>query len=126
MAWALAYHHGLDTCPFCSIDRHRIWIESEYAIALPDTFTVTEGHTLVVPRKHVGSIYELSGLEQMAIWELVADVRQRLLTRSHPDGFNIGLNAGVAAGQTIPRMPMCTSSPDATAMSQTREEAFAG
>jgi diadenosine tetraphosphate (Ap4A) HIT family hydrolase len=62
---------------------------------------LTEGHTLVIPRKHVSSIYELTAEEQSAIWSLVAEVRERLLTGLKPDAFNIGLNDGLAAGQTV-------------------------
>ena len=89
------------SCPFCSLDSTRRWIETEHAIAFADAFPVTEGHTLVIPRKHVGSIYELGIDEQAAVWALVAEIRERLLTGLKPDGFNIGVNDGLAAGQTI-------------------------
>ena len=56
---------------------------------------------LVVPRKHVRSIYELPAGEQASIWQLVGEVRVKLLAELKPDGFNIGLNDGLAAGQTI-------------------------
>ena len=57
---------------------------------------------LVVPRKHVSSTYALEMDEQQAIWKLVGEVRQRLLTGlKPPDGFNIGFNDGLAAGQTV-------------------------
>ncbi len=88
-------------CPFCSLDSNRKWIENEHAIAFPDVYPVTDGHTLVIPRKHVTSIYELRGDERSAVWSLVAEVRQRLLTGLKPDAFNIGVNDGLAAGQTV-------------------------
>lgn len=91
----------MDPCPFCFIDGARIWIETELALAIPDAYPVAEGHTLVVPRKHVSTIYELTVPEQRAIWELVGDVRSRLLAGLKPDGFNIGFNDGLAAGQTV-------------------------
>ena len=97
----MAYHHGFDPYPFCAVDRQRSLAETDHAIAFPDAYPVTDGHSLVVPRKHVASTYELSDLEQIAVWELVAEPRQRLLTRDHADGFNIGLNDGPAAGQTV-------------------------
>jgi diadenosine tetraphosphate (Ap4A) HIT family hydrolase len=56
---------------------------------------------LVLPRKHVMRIYELSMPEQTAIWELVGSVRERLLVEHKPDGFNIGFNDDIAAGQTV-------------------------
>jgi diadenosine tetraphosphate (Ap4A) HIT family hydrolase len=52
-------------------------------------------------RRHVASLYELSAAEQNSVWELVARVREQLLARLAPDGFNIGLNDGPAAGQTV-------------------------
>jgi diadenosine tetraphosphate (Ap4A) HIT family hydrolase len=95
------YAFGLSTCPFCPLPRERLWIETEHAVAIPDEYPVSEGHTLVVPTRHVISIYELTVTEQNVIWELVSEVRQRLLTDLKPDGFNIGLNDGPAAGQTV-------------------------
>jgi diadenosine tetraphosphate (Ap4A) HIT family hydrolase len=62
---------------------------------------VADGHTLVVPRKHAVTIYELTPAEPSAIWKLVGEVRERLLTGLKPDGFNIGFNDGLAAGQTV-------------------------
>jgi diadenosine tetraphosphate (Ap4A) HIT family hydrolase len=88
-------------CLFCSLDPSRNWIENEHAIAFADAYPVTDGHTLVIPRKHVASIYELNADEQSAVWVLVAQVRERLLTGLKPDAFNIGVNDGLAAGQTI-------------------------
>lgn len=88
-------------CPFCTLAADRRWIEHAEAIAFPDAYPVTDGHTLVIPRKHVGSIYELTAEAQSAVWSLVAEVRTRLLTGLKPDAFNIGLNDGLAAGQTV-------------------------
>lgn len=89
-------------CPFCSLDPKRIWIEQQHCLAFPDAYPVTDGHTLVIPRKHVASIYELSADQQEAVWQLVSEVRSRLLSGMKPDAFNIGVNDGLAAGQTVP------------------------
>jgi diadenosine tetraphosphate (Ap4A) HIT family hydrolase len=88
-------------CPFCEPDADRVWLQNSIGLVLWDAFPVTEGHTLVVPRQHVASIYELSPDHQAALWALVAEARNRLATDQHPDDFNIGLNDGLAAGQTI-------------------------
>ena len=98
-------------CPFCSVESARVWIETEHALAVPDASPVADGHTLVVPRKHVSTIYELSMDEQQALWDLVAEVRARLLTGLTPDAFSIGFNdtlhdgAGMAhaAVHVVPR-----------------------
>jgi diadenosine tetraphosphate (Ap4A) HIT family hydrolase len=91
----------LDSCPFCSIEPACIWTENDAAIAFPDSYPVADGHTLVAPRKHVNTIYELNIPEQGAIWTLVGEVREHLLAELKPDGFNIGFNDGLAAGQTV-------------------------
>ena len=89
-------------CPFCDLEPERRWIESDLAVAAPDLYPAAEGHTLVLPWRHVGSIFELAEDEQAAVWELVAEVRERLRLSYRPDGFTVGINDGLAAGQTIP------------------------
>ena len=59
------------------------------------------GHTLVLPVRHVPDFFALSAEEQADVWRLVAEVRLDLERRLSPDGFNVGLNAGRAAGQTV-------------------------
>jgi diadenosine tetraphosphate (Ap4A) HIT family hydrolase len=88
-------------CPFCRLETSRIRLPGEFAVALPDGFPVTPGHTLVVPRRHVASLFELAEGEQAAVWRLVAQVRELLVAELRPDGFNVGLNDGPAAGQTV-------------------------
>ena len=58
------YPSVLSTCPFCSLPPDRLRIEAEHAVVVPDAHPVTEGHTLVVPRQHVTTIYELTVPEQ--------------------------------------------------------------
>lgn len=70
-------------------------------MALWDRFPVSKGHTLVLPKRHVASIYDLQQGEQAVMRQLVADVRERLQDQFAPDGFNIDVNDGEAAGQTM-------------------------
>ena len=88
-------------CPFCALDAARIYAENDVAVAIPDAFPIAEGHTLVIPKRHVASIFDLSEDEQAAVSRLVAQVRAKLMADLTPDGFNIGANDGVAAGQTV-------------------------
>jgi diadenosine tetraphosphate (Ap4A) HIT family hydrolase len=90
-----------EPCPFCDVDPDSVWIETEVAVAIKDVFPVTEGHTLVVPRRHVHSIYDLNNSEQAELWDLVARVRDSLNEQERPDGFTVGVNDGTAAGQTV-------------------------
>ncbi len=88
-------------CPFCDVDPARFVVESQTAMAIPDIHPVAEGHTLVIPKRHVQSLFDLPEEEQADLWRLVARVRARLIELHHPDGFNIGVNDGPAAGQSV-------------------------
>lgn len=89
------------SCPFCDLPDHRVVQSSPHARALRDAHPVTDGHTLVVPTRHVASLYDLPAGEQAELWALVSDVRAALVASYEPDAFNIGLNDGEAAGQTV-------------------------
>ena len=91
----------MNLCPFCDFDRNRILVETEIGVALWDAYPVTQGHTLVVPRYHVASIYQLGPPDQAALWVLVGQIREMLLQEFAADGINIGVNDGRAAGQTV-------------------------
>lgn len=88
-------------CPFCFPKPGRIRLEGEFATAILDGFHVAEGHTLVVPRRHVASLFDLPEHERAAVWAMVNRVRALLMAESRPDGINVGLNDGTAAGQTV-------------------------
>jgi diadenosine tetraphosphate (Ap4A) HIT family hydrolase len=91
----------LHPCPFCHLEKSRITLENECAVAFADAFPVAEGHTIVIPKRHVASLFGLPDDEQAAIWRLVAQVRGKLASELKPDGFNVGINDGPAAGQTV-------------------------
>jgi diadenosine tetraphosphate (Ap4A) HIT family hydrolase len=88
-------------CPFCHLAEDRIWLQTDSAIAFLDNFPVSPGHTLVIPGDHIGALMELPENDLNEIWSLVAHVRKLLLEKYKPDGFNIGINEGKAAGQTV-------------------------
>ena len=88
-------------CPFCELSSERIVQESNGGVAIRDKFPIANGHTLVIPRQHVASIYELPEGHQNSLWKLVTLVRSFLIAEFQPAGFNIGVNDGAAAGQTV-------------------------
>lgn len=90
-----------DDCPFCKVEPSRIRFETEVGRAIRDLFPVADGHTLVIPRRHIGSIYEMTADEQDEIWDLTRRTRDLLIREVRPDGFTIGLNEGLAAGQSV-------------------------
>jgi diadenosine tetraphosphate (Ap4A) HIT family hydrolase len=79
------------------------WIASdELAFAILDSYPVSPGHALVVPRRVIATWFEASSEERQAIFDLVDEVKRLLDARTPaPDGYNIGINCGEAAGQTV-------------------------
>jgi superfamily II DNA or RNA helicase/diadenosine tetraphosphate (Ap4A) HIT family hydrolase/SOS-response transcriptional repressor LexA len=78
------------------------WIASnEYAFAIRDRFPVSIGHTLVITRRVVPDWFSATDVERAAVMALVAEVKQFLDDEQHPHGYNVGFNAGIAAGQTV-------------------------
>ena len=79
------------------------WVASnDLAFAIQDAFPVSPGHTLVVPRRLFASWFEATPEERAAIFELVDVVRRQLdASATPPQGYNIGINVGAAAGQTV-------------------------
>ena len=88
-------------CPFCNVSAESIVAESRHALAFRDRYPVSRGHTLVIPKVHGKSLFALHAQVQADVWRLVAEVRDELRSAVNPDGFNVGLNDGEAAGQTV-------------------------
>lgn len=92
------------SCPFCALPAERILLLADEALVIRDAFPVSPGHTLVVPRRHIGSFFELTDAERACMVELLARAKAELDLSFQPDGFNIGINDGAAAGQTVPHL----------------------
>ena len=93
-------------CPFCSLPEARIVIADPAAVVVRDAYPVAPGHTLVIPRRHVGSFFELDQSEQIAMLTLLDRARTGLEREFAPHGYTIGINDGRAAGQTVPHVHM--------------------
>jgi diadenosine tetraphosphate (Ap4A) HIT family hydrolase len=88
-------------CSFCATRERGTLMASDHALAVADAYPLTEGHTLVMPRRHVPSVFDLEDAALRDLWQLVGRVRDHLLERYAPDAFTIGVNDGEAAGQTV-------------------------
>jgi diadenosine tetraphosphate (Ap4A) HIT family hydrolase len=88
-------------CPFCFPAEDRIAFEDRLTRALWDAFPVSEGHLLIVPRRHVATWFDASEEERAAITGAIDRGRELIASRHRPDGYNIGINVGEAAGQTV-------------------------
>jgi diadenosine tetraphosphate (Ap4A) HIT family hydrolase len=88
-------------CPFCNISDDRIIASDSNVIAVTDRFPVAKGHSLVIPKKHIRSIFQLEMNEQAKLWEFAVKLRRLLAEKFKPNGLNIGVNDGKSAGQTV-------------------------
>jgi len=75
------------TCPFC--DESNYEVIGDLVFTKSDSYPVSKGHTLIIPKRHVSSYFDCTKQEKLELWD---------------DGFNIGINVGEAAGQTVPHM----------------------
>jgi ATP adenylyltransferase len=96
-------------CVFCAIERSDtpdaerfvVW-SGNGMIAVLNAYPYTSGHVLVMPRRHVAELEELSPDEAARLWEAVEAAVRAVKAAYHPDGLNLGLNLGRAAGAGIP------------------------
>jgi diadenosine tetraphosphate (Ap4A) HIT family hydrolase len=91
-----------EDCPFCHPDGDReLVVESATAYAMYDKFPVNQGHVLIIPKRHCADYFELSFKEQSACMFMLNKVKAIVAEKFNPDGFNIGVNVGEKAGQTV-------------------------
>jgi diadenosine tetraphosphate (Ap4A) HIT family hydrolase len=87
------------TCVFCQINESVL--ENDLAIAFYDKYPVNKGHLLLIPKRHVEQYFDLTDQERSAIDQLLFEGKKIIDEQYQPDGYNIGINCGEAAGQTI-------------------------
>jgi len=90
-----------DHCPFCDLGRDRIIAQTTETVTIRDGFPISPGHTLIIPRRHVANYFDTTEEERHQILVAIEEARQALDEELSPDGYNIGINIGEAAGQTV-------------------------
>ena len=88
-------------CPFCSMPAERIIDRNEFGFVIRDAYPISPGHTLVIPYRHVGSFFAISEADRNGLMQLLDTAKTTLDADFSPAGYNIGINDGVAAGQTV-------------------------
>ena len=88
-------------CIFCNINKEDIIFENDLAVAFFDSYPVSNGHTLIIPKRHCSNYFEMTKEEMAAIFELSRKVKEYLDKTYHPDGYNIGFNVKEAGGQSV-------------------------
>lgn len=115
-----SYDHRVQHCLFCGIEPNRIVASNELAYWIRDAFPVTDGHSLAIPKRHVATYFELGQAEINACNYLLKEAKEKIESSDRSvSGFNVGMNNGEAAGQTIfhshihliPRRPGDVSDP---------------
>ena len=88
-------------CPFCNIAAEQIIFENDLTVSIYDKYPVNLGHVLVIPRRHVDNFFNLSHDEILALVSLMHELKQYCGNEYNPDAYNLGINIGEKAGQTV-------------------------
>jgi diadenosine tetraphosphate (Ap4A) HIT family hydrolase len=91
-----------ENCPFCRDPE--IVMENELAFADYDSYPVNPGHCLIILRRHIAEYFEATAEEKAAIWALVDKMKPIIDEEFNPDGYNVGVNIGKSAGQSVPHV----------------------
>jgi diadenosine tetraphosphate (Ap4A) HIT family hydrolase len=91
-----------DPCIFCNPRKDEILAENEYALLITDNSPVSDGHCLVIPRRHIKTLFDATEVENTAFLALIKQAKTIILNNGFlPDGYNIGCNNDIAAGQSV-------------------------
>lgn len=91
---------SMERCPFCDI-QETVLVHNDDAVAISDKNPISPGHALIVSRRHVPTIFDLDGLEYAGCFELLRELKDAVLKKRKPQGFNIVVNCGREANQTV-------------------------
>jgi len=89
------------TCPFCHIPREERFYDGSLVFGIWDSHPASPGHALLVPKRHVPTWFDASPEEQAELLAAIDAARAAIEKDHDPDGYNIGVNIGAAAGQTV-------------------------
>ena len=95
-------------CPFCGIenttDPDQLIAFDDLSVCIADRFPVSNGHVLILPKRHVSSFFDINKQERASLFDLLDVAKAKIDNLYSPDSYNIGINDGTAAGQTIPHL----------------------
>nr|WP_238457935.1 HIT family protein [Alkalihalobacterium alkalinitrilicum] len=91
----------MNSCIFCNDDKLEVALENDYSFVIFDKYPVTKGHLLIIPKRHVSDFFECTMEERESFNQLLEQGKELLDLKFNPSGYNIGINCGEAAGQTV-------------------------
>jgi len=89
---------GPTACELCS--QHEVLLENTLAYVRHDNNSLSRGHVLVIPKRHVAHFFDMTAEEQSAVLALLREIQKAIQKQHSPDGYNIGVNVGKAGGQS--------------------------
>lgn len=92
---------GLSSCVFCNLPTETFKLSNNSFNVFFDRFPISLGHSLIIPKRHIDSFFDLNESEFTDLRSIIANTKNLLDQNYHPDGYNIGVNVGAEAGQTI-------------------------
>lgn len=93
-----------NTCPFCVLEHDRIRHENDAFYVIRDGFPISQGHTLIIPKSHTASLFDLDPEQFLSLQQAIHWAKSDLDHEFSPDSYNLGVNDGPAAGQTVPHL----------------------
>jgi len=94
----------MKVCPFCTLPPERILLTSTNGLIIRDGYPISPGHTLVIPHRHIDSFFHLTAEERVDLLGLLDQAKAGIDKEFKPDTYNVGINDGPAAGQTVPHL----------------------
>jgi len=88
-------------CQFCNIELDRILFENDHVFVIYDGYPVSTGHALIIPKRHIPSFFETTSAVRNALMAGIDYAKQHIDNDYQPAAYNIGINDGAAAGQTV-------------------------
>ncbi len=88
-------------CPFCEMPSSRVVDQTNLTFTVRDGYPVSEGHTLIIPKRYVGSFFDTIEAERTELMQALINAKKELDSALNPDSYNIGINDGPMAGQTV-------------------------
>ena len=92
----------MSDCIFCTLEASRIEDENQLFLVIKDLYPVTKGHTLIIPKSHVPSFFDLTSEEQSSFLQILNSQKEKIRLQDNTvTGFNVGINDGKDSGQTV-------------------------
>jgi len=90
-----------NNCVFCKLPKERVILETDLWFVVRDGFPISPGHTLIIPKRHINDYFDIVENEHKSLHDVIKESKVSLDSEFQPDGYNIGINCGEEAGQTV-------------------------